>query len=81
MKYIIGSGWWCAGDNRDDGAELIGHDLIRGVNFHRLWYRELPLGFSRARPLDLNEKYFYFQHAGKQEIEAYLKLTGFDLKW
>lgn len=41
MKYIIGSGWWCA-PSEDDGREaLLGDDIIRGSDFHKLWYQSI----------------------------------------
>lgn len=41
MKYVIGSGWWCAPHNEDKRSELIGDDSIRGKDFHQLWYKSI----------------------------------------
>lgn len=41
MKYIIGSGWWCADKTIDTRAELLGDDEIRGQKFHQLWYEAI----------------------------------------
>lgn len=41
MKYIIGSGWWCADKAIDTRAELLGDDEIRGQKFHQLWYEAI----------------------------------------
>lgn len=38
MRYVIGSGWWSAGDSLDTRSELLGDDRIRGKDFHQLWY-------------------------------------------
>ncbi|MBS0847958.1 hypothetical protein [Citrobacter sp. JGM124] len=37
-KYIIGSGWWC-GENV--GRNTNGDDIIRGKDFHKLWYNSI----------------------------------------
>lgn len=34
-------------------------------------YNYLPFGFGRDRPLDMNNKYFYFQHGTKEELDAF----------
>lgn len=41
MKYVIGSGWWCAPSEKDGRETLIGDDLIRGSDFHKLWYKSI----------------------------------------
>lgn len=41
MKYIIGSGWWCADKVQDTRTELLGDDDIRGQKFHQLWYEAI----------------------------------------
>ncbi|MCV2883275.1 hypothetical protein OE749_01020 [Aestuariibacter sp. AA17] len=41
MKYIIGSGWWCADNPSLDDNEFrikYGDDEIRGKDFHHVWY-------------------------------------------
>lgn len=39
MKYIIGSGWWCDGnENKNQKRVLYGDNLIRGDDFNKLWY-------------------------------------------
>lgn len=39
MKYVIGSGWWCAGDEPwSPDRKRLGDDLIRSAPFHELWY-------------------------------------------
>lgn len=45
-KYIIGTGWWCA--PTDTRQQLIGSDVIRGQDFHSLWYESL---LSASSPL------------------------------
>ena len=41
-------------------------------------YDLLPVGFGRTRPVDFNNKYFYFQHGTDKELEMYSEaLTGF----
>ncbi|MBU3070888.1 hypothetical protein KOI40_13760 [Aestuariicella sp. G3-2] len=41
MKYVIGSGWWCAPPEEDERELLIGDDVIRGSDFHKLWYKSV----------------------------------------
>lgn len=41
MKYIVSSGWWCAGQVADTRAELLGDDAIREQAFHQLWYEAI----------------------------------------
>ena len=36
--YVICSGWWCAGDNSDNRKEFLGDEIIRGREFHKIWY-------------------------------------------
>lgn len=39
MKYVIGSGWWCAEEAPwPAGRKKLGDDLIRSAGFHSLWY-------------------------------------------
>ena len=38
MSYVIGSGWWCADKSEDNRDFLHGDDVIRGKDFHKLWY-------------------------------------------
>lgn len=40
MRYVIGSGWWCAQDS-DERHSLFGDDVIRSRDFHRLWYASI----------------------------------------
>jgi len=42
----------------------------------RFWRDWLPFGYGRARPINWNDPYFYFQHGTKEEIQAYLEHTG-----
>lgn len=42
-----------------------------------LWYDWLPYGYGRERPLNWNDPFFYFQHGTINEIQQYIKLTGF----
>ncbi|MDX7806852.1 hypothetical protein ACW5XE_18730 [Aeromonas caviae] len=37
-------------------------------------YNYLPVGYGRDRPIKFNDKYFYFQHATKDELQEYFKL-------
>jgi len=45
VKYIIGSGWWCATENGVNNITekrvLFGDDEIRGKAFHHLWYQSI----------------------------------------
>lgn len=38
-RYVIGSGWWCAGDVEDNRQKYHGDSAIRKKEFHQLWYR------------------------------------------
>ncbi len=39
MSYVLGTGWWCAApDGGGDRPLAKGDEMIRGVDFHRLWY-------------------------------------------
>lgn len=40
-------------------------------------YDFLPFGHGRRKPVTFDEDFFYFQHGSKEEIEAYIELTGF----
>ena len=40
-NYIIGSGWWCGEANPDDKRKILGSDIIRGKEFHKLWYESV----------------------------------------
>lgn len=37
-NYIIGSGWWCGNDTREN---LFGDDEIRSLDFHEKWYQSI----------------------------------------
>ena len=41
MTYIIGSGWWCSGTEKDERTELLGSNMIREKGFHSLWYKSI----------------------------------------
>lgn len=41
MSYIIGSGWWCAGNKPDNRVELFGDNFIRDKAFHNIWYEHI----------------------------------------
>ena len=41
-------------------------------------WQDLPIGLGRARPIKFDAPYFYFQHGCKDELKAYLKLTGIE---
>lgn len=42
FNYIVGSGWWCADDKSVDGRNKFhGSDVIRGRDFHKLWYQSI----------------------------------------
>ena len=41
------------------------------------WYDILPFGYGRARPIDWEQPYFYFQHGSREEVEIYAEKTGF----
>ncbi|MDP6437179.1 MAG: hypothetical protein QF803_08655 [Gammaproteobacteria bacterium] len=34
-------------------------------------YQDLPLGYGRNRPINFQDKYFYFQHGSREELQAY----------
>ena len=36
-------------------------------------FDDLPFGYGRVRPIDFNDRYFYFQHGDKEELDMYLK--------
>lgn len=36
-------------------------------------FDDLPFGYGRVRPIDFDERYFYFQHGDKEELDMYLK--------
>ncbi len=38
----------------------------------------IPFGYGRARPINFNDSYFYFQHGENSELEKYLKKIGED---
>ena len=40
------------------------------------WYDWLPFGYGRARPINWDDPYFYFQHGSKEEVKTYMKLTN-----
>lgn len=42
-------------------------------------YTLLPFGYGRVRPINFNDDVFYFQQGSRDEIDAYRKLTGFNL--
>ncbi len=45
--YVIGTGWWCgSADGSGDRPLAKGDEIIRGVEFHRLWYAAID-GFTR----------------------------------
>lgn len=35
-------------------------------------YQYLPIGYGRDRPINFNDKHYYFQHANKDEINEYI---------
>ncbi|MTC60658.1 hypothetical protein GKR50_11605 [Providencia rustigianii] len=41
MKYIIGSGWWCAINNNKDRDNYYGDDSIRSSDFHEIWINSI----------------------------------------
>ncbi len=40
-------------------------------------YETLPFGYGRVRPINFNDKLFYFQQGSLEEIKTYRNLTGF----
>jgi len=36
-------------------------------------YDELPFGYGRVRPINFEDKFFYFQHGNQEEIDKFLK--------
>lgn len=40
-------------------------------------YTHLPFGYGRQRPIDFQEKLFYFQHGSNDELEEYKQLIKF----
>jgi hypothetical protein len=42
-------------------------------------YEFLPFGYGRHRPINFNDDVFYFQHASRDELAQYLRLTGFSM--
>jgi len=36
-------------------------------------YDELPFGYGRVRPINFEDKFFYFQHGNKDELNEFLK--------
>lgn len=44
----------------------------------KFWYDELPFGVGRARPIDWEVPFFYFQHGSAEELAAYRERTGID---
>jgi len=36
-------------------------------------FDDLPFGYGRQRPLDFNDKYLYFQHGDKKELDNYIE--------
>jgi hypothetical protein len=45
----------------------------------KFWYDELPFGVGRARPIDWEAPFFYFQHGSADELTAYSERTGIEL--
>ena len=39
-------------------------------------YDTLPMGYGRSRPINFDDKLFYFQHGNRQELERYCSLVG-----
>jgi len=37
-------------------------------------YDELPIGYGRKRPINFADKFFYFQHGEKTELDAFFKI-------
>lgn len=42
-------------------------------------YDELPIGYGRARPIDYDDDFYYFQQGDAEELGAYLAKTGLPL--
>ena len=42
-------------------------------------YTPLPFGYGRVRPINFNDKYFYFQHATNEELKNYLNVSKLEL--
>ncbi len=40
LRYVIGTGWWCAGAATEQ-RKVMGDDSIRGSAFHALWYESI----------------------------------------
>ncbi len=36
----------------------------------------VPFGYGRVRPIDFNDKYFYFQHGNKKELDMFMQKIG-----
>lgn len=47
MKYIIGSGWWCADNDTNNRDKYFGDDSIRSVGFHEEWKQSV---YNASKP-------------------------------
>jgi len=48
---------------------------------HFKGFDDLPFGYGRTRPLNFDDKYFYFQHGEQEELNRYLeKIRDIDIK-
>lgn len=40
-NYIIGTGWWCGKGEPNPKRKILGSEVIRGKEFHKLWYESV----------------------------------------
>lgn len=61
--------WLCSGEVRRARLFRVFGWLMQSIGFD-----VLPVGFGRARPIEMSHSHFYFQHATVAEMRAYLRL-------
>jgi hypothetical protein len=59
--------WVCSGEQRRARVFRLLGGLMQSIGFD-----VLPVGYGRARPIDIRAPYFYFQHGSLAEVQQYL---------